>query len=113
MRTHTACKDCGFAHYKDKTQVGCLNDSLKAFEKNGTEIIEAYDDEKEFFIVDGRTCPNYRTKDWFSKLFDNSKNIPTKELYKENKIKVDVIILIGKDQDWRDKTHFTTAYGMA
>lgn len=51
----TVCKDCCFAIYQDKTQKGCALNRLEKF-----EVIEAYDEDKEFFIVNGRQCNTMR-----------------------------------------------------
>lgn len=55
----TNCKNCAFAIYSINTQVGCEHNRLEKF----NNIIEAYDDEKEFFIIN-RLCNYYRDKNW-------------------------------------------------
>jgi hypothetical protein len=65
----TSCKDCFCAIFKDNTQTGCLFDRLEKF---GKSAIEAYDNEKEFFIIN-RLCTYYRNKSWGYTLEDMPK----------------------------------------
>jgi len=58
----TSCKDCIFAEYEDDSQTGCAAGRLDLFRQEGT-VIEAYDDEKEFYVID-RFCTYLRTKGW-------------------------------------------------
>ena len=46
---HTPCKSCVFALYEDKTQTDCgLNYISKYRQKDNVEVLEAYDNDKEF-----------------------------------------------------------------
>lgn len=56
----TSCKDCIFAIYDDKTQIGCEDDRINKFKDS---VIEAYDDDKEFYVID-RICNLHRKKTW-------------------------------------------------
>jgi hypothetical protein len=58
----TSCKDCVFAQYDGNTQTGCAADRLDLFRDQGY-IIEAYDEEKEFYVIDC-FCNYYRTPKW-------------------------------------------------
>lgn len=62
---HTTCKKCCFAEYTENTQVGC---SLGVIEKlrttNPNDIVEVYDNDKEFFIINNRTCMYCRDHNW-------------------------------------------------
>ncbi|MHA2275778.1 MAG: hypothetical protein ACXAC2_08435 [Candidatus Kariarchaeaceae archaeon] len=61
----TVCKNCLFAIYDGKTQIGCkFNRTDKADTHNYYKLIEAEDDEKEFYIVDNHICPYQRTDSW-------------------------------------------------
>lgn len=66
-KIHTPCKSCGFAKYEGITQTGCYTGYLDKYKKAGSEILEAYDDEKEFFIINNRKCISYRENKWFEK----------------------------------------------
>ena len=63
----TSCKECVFASYEgwneetlQKTQTACLADRLKHFDG---DIIEAYDNEKEFYVIN-RVCTCFRPSYW-------------------------------------------------
>lgn len=60
---NTSCKECIFADYDDITQIGCSADILQNFHDSGA-VIEAYDEDKEFFVILGSACPYYRTSKW-------------------------------------------------
>lgn len=66
-RIHTSCKQCVCADYKGKTQVGCLLDYIELYQQNNIEILEAYDEEKEFYIINNKKCVGYRENGWFEK----------------------------------------------
>jgi len=55
-RIRTNCKECVFAIYDGKTQVGCTHNRIEKFKPN---IIEAYDDDKEFYVINN-LCNFYR-----------------------------------------------------
>jgi hypothetical protein len=61
---NTSCKDCVFAEYEDITQVGCnANNILEKYREAGN-VLDAYDDEKEFCVIPGIVCPYYRNVKW-------------------------------------------------
>ncbi len=60
----TSCKDCIFAVYDGKTQIACRLDKLESLKKHSAEIIEAYDNDKEFYVVEGLFCMWCRTEGW-------------------------------------------------
>lgn len=64
--TSTICKNCIFATYDGNRQIGCHFDITEKV-RNSTdnvELVEAMDDEKEFYILDGKICPYQRTSSW-------------------------------------------------
>jgi hypothetical protein len=65
---HTPCKNCAFAIYEDKTQKDCGLKYIEIYKQKNQEIIEAYDEEKEFFVINNKKCPGYREQKWFDKL---------------------------------------------
>lgn len=88
----TNCKNCIFAIYTDNTQTGCSNDRLKFF-----ETIEAYDLEKEFYVVNG-FCNYYRSRSWNGGVADAEK---AKE---ESGVTFDIIIDCTQiNQDYYDQ----------
>jgi len=64
---HTACKNCIFAEYNDMTQVGCHLHYIEKYKQKGIQILEAYDEEKEFYIVNNKKCLGYRENSWLKK----------------------------------------------
>lgn len=48
----TSCKDCKFAEWDGNTQIGCEQGILEKY----ASVIEAYDEEKEFNIVNNDVC---------------------------------------------------------
>lgn len=65
---HTACGNCIFSLYDDKeskAQTGCVFNRIELYEDAGAEVIPVYDDEeREFFVINNRSCAFKRTKDW-------------------------------------------------
>lgn len=52
---HQPCKNCTFAVYDGKTQTGCVLGRTDQFRRLGN-LVEAEDEERQFFIVNGRIC---------------------------------------------------------
>lgn len=78
----TACKNCLFAIYNSKTQVGCqLNITDKVKHHPIYELIEAEDDEKEFYILNNHVCPYQRTNSWIHANDDNKISKVKMEVY--------------------------------
>lgn len=92
----TPCQFCCFATYDGRTQVGCSQKVLDKFREKGTEIIEAWNHDGEFFVIKGRSCRSYRTNDWLDR-FDNDEEMQA-TLSIEKTLKFQVLILL------RDKT---------
>jgi hypothetical protein len=67
-QVHTPCKNCVFAIYNNNTQTDCHLNFIDKYKNKNTEIIEAYDEEKEFYIINGRKCLGFRQNDWFKDL---------------------------------------------
>ena len=60
----TSCQHCIFAQYKDKTQIGCEIGRLEKFTELGAEVVEAYNEEGEFYVIKKHVCMYCRHKDW-------------------------------------------------
>lgn len=71
LGVRTNCKNCSFAIYSDKTQVGCEHDRITKFAEASKE---AYDEEKEFYIID-KFCNYFRDKAWGYSIKDKQKVI--------------------------------------
>ena len=56
------CKTCVFATYEGDTQTDCKAGRVEEYKKKGL-LIEAYDDDKEFYVIDG-LCNFLRPPYW-------------------------------------------------
>lgn len=97
QKCNTSCKECIFAVYDGKTQIGCDLDRIDAYLKKGSDIVlEAYDNEKEFFVINNHKCRCFRNKYYAM----NHPNENHKELVlKDIKTKFCVIIYANRDID--------------
>lgn len=66
-KVHTPCKQCICAKYDKNTQIDCLLNYIELYKNNNIEILEAYDNEKEFYIINEKKCIGYRENTWFEK----------------------------------------------
>lgn len=64
---HTPCKKCVFAQYDNTTQTGCYLGYIEIYIHNNEQIIEAYDEDSEFFVINNKKCIGYRENSWFEK----------------------------------------------
>jgi hypothetical protein len=62
---HTPCKNCVFAHFNENTQTDCHLNYIEKYKNKNISILEAYDDDKEFYIINGKKCLGYRENKWF------------------------------------------------
>jgi hypothetical protein len=60
--TKTSCKNCVFASYDGNTQSDCKAGRIDIYREKDI-VIEAYDNDKEFFVIKG-FCNYYRSKSW-------------------------------------------------
>lgn len=98
---HTSCKDCVFAIYEDNTQTDCHLQYLDLFRSKNIDIIEAYDDDKEFYVINDKRCLGWKSLDWYEKrdLADLSLEQKIDRHHKQNFIKYLL---------WIDLHNFTT-----
>jgi hypothetical protein len=93
----TLCCDCVFATWDGQTQIGCKLDRLEKLRENGAEIIEAYDEnEKEFYVIEGRICNTCRNMDWGKK---HPKRKWRKIVEDEIRIRCDIVIYVSKEKE--------------
>lgn len=104
IKIHTACKNCIFAEYEGKTQMDCRLGKIEKFEENNNDIIEVFDEEKEFYVIDGRKCQFFRTNDWMKNNIDvcDAPNTIEDLLNKEVQIGVDILLLVKEGQTFDD-----------
>ena len=106
---HTSCKECIFASYNpikingDKSeQDGCnIGRLIPAFNEvpvkhvdPNIDIVEVYDDEQEFFVINNLKCHYKRTASWGNKI---DKNSWQERVYAENRLKYQSIIFANND----------------
>lgn len=94
---HTPCKDCCFAVYENNgiTQAECRLNLIDKYINLGVKVVEVYDDDKEFYVVEGRKCLFYRTDDWFDDNYEE-------KLKEEMQIKYAAVIYIDENQSFED-----------
>ncbi|NCA30639.1 MAG: hypothetical protein EBS93_07975, partial [Chitinophagia bacterium] len=97
-KIHTPCKDCVFAKYQDNTQIGCELDYISKYKSKNIEILEAYDNNKEFYIINGKKCIGYRENKWFDQfdLKDNSIEDKIKKFHELNSLDYLLVIDLKK-----------------
>lgn len=93
MPVHTSCKGCIFAVCNGKTQTGCAMERIDKYRKQGS-VIEAFDEEEEFFVVNGTRCHAYRPKTWIG---ERGPSYLRSDVRKELTVKVDLIIHLGPE----------------
>lgn len=61
-KLHTSCKDCIFAIYDgdNKKQDGCQFNKIEKLIENGVKVVESFDEDKEFYVLDNHACMTYR-----------------------------------------------------
>jgi len=93
---HTSCGDCIFANYnQDNLQVGCVDNRIEKFKANGLEILEATDNERDFYIINGQKCNLKRTAKWARNANkDITKNDLLQVAKEQNKIKFYLMLYI-------------------
>lgn len=103
---HTACKNCVYAKYENITQTDCYLDYINKFKEKNLEIIEAYDNEKEFYVINNKKCIGYRDNSWFEKRKLSHLSLEEKisRHFDTNYIKYTLIINLDKF-DTLDKLH--------
>ena len=93
---HTSCKSCAYAEYDDLTQVGCHLKIIDSLIKNEIEILDAYDEEKEFYVINNKYCIGYTTDEHLSKRSLNTLNEKIEYFHKNNYLKYCLFIDLKK-----------------
>lgn len=92
---HTPCLDCVFAVYEDKTQTGCAMDMLEKYrEKEDIEVIEAYNEDKEFYIINNKKCFPYKIPSYFKNRGMENSTINEKVAYVKNQMNINYALVI-------------------
>jgi hypothetical protein len=99
---NTSCRDCVFAEFKDPdpkrswTQTGCELGRLDKFREQGTDVVEAYNGQDEFFVVNGRACTAFRSikSDWYHNVPPDNQAAAVRA---ELTVRVDVLVPVMYD----------------
>jgi hypothetical protein len=108
---HTPCKNCVFAIYDSKTQTGCHLNYLDKYRDKNTEILEVYDNDLEFFIINGKKCIGYRENKWFAQYGLEHSSIEDKIAKIKELNKVDYVLIINFleiGDSWEDLENLKT-----
>lgn len=90
-KSKTSCKECVLAVYEGKTQTKCAAGRIEKLEH-----FEAYDDEKEFFVVE-RFCNFYRNNN--DEYIKDDGTIDIEKIKEECRVTFDVIVLCNNIDD--------------
>lgn len=92
---HSPCKLCSFAKYEGITQTDCYLGFIDKYRNNHIEIIEAYDEDKEFYVINGKKCFGYKEDNYFkSRNLENS-SIEEKIEYVKSKLKINYVAVVN------------------
>lgn len=91
---HTSCKNCVFAIYDGITQKDCGLRYLSKYREKDIEILEAYDEQKEFYVINNKKCIGYRENKWFDKFSMQNATMEEKiKIFQENNY-IDYLMVI-------------------
>ncbi len=92
---HTACRGCIFAVVDGKTQMGCtFHNRLEKFRALGS-VVEVYDAELEFSVVNGRYCTAYRNEEYLKNLTLQPGTLVSDVVRKEMSTRLDYVIVVN------------------
>lgn len=97
MSNNTCCKECVFAEYDDVTQTGCKRGMIDKYRSVGSNIIEAYDKDKEFYVIPNRLCPFFRKQSWIDRIPEEYEKDIESILKLETTLAFHVIILVHNE----------------
>jgi hypothetical protein len=97
--------DCVFANYEGRTQVGCDLGKIDAFRAADAEIIEATDNERDFYVINKRYCISHRFKNW-GELHPRNK---WKELVREE-VRVPFHVIVLGNDSFEDVANTCTSF---
>ena len=94
-KLHTSCKDCLFAEYTEKTQSNCSLGMLSKLRQHNVEILDVYDEEKEFNIINNSKCVHKRTSSWIHA--QDSLAVQKDQVKEETHLRFHTLILLRPD----------------
>lgn len=97
---HTPCKECIFANYDSNTQVGCALNYIEKYKKQNVEILEVYDEDKNFYVINHKKCLGYRNNKWLEKQKNKDHKTLKAIIKSENNIKyIAIVELMAEDSE--------------
>ena len=97
---NTSCKACVFAEYEDLTQTGCNRGMIDKYRDAEVKILEAYDEDREFYVISNRLCPYYRTKAWANRIGEEDFDVISERMLKfETQLSFHVMVFMQDDLD--------------
>lgn len=99
---HTPCKSCVFATYDNNIQIGCKLHYLEKYKEQNIEILEVYDNDKAFFVINNKKCIGFRNEDWKIKQINQDINSLKQKLIEESRISYIAIINLNNNDTIHD-----------
>lgn len=98
---HTACKNCVFADYTADgiKQSGCKIGKLKDYKNAGIEVLNVYDEEKDFSVINGRVCLFYRNTEVMEQY---PKDIWEEIVKLQTKVPYHAIVFVEPDSSFKE-----------
>lgn len=91
---HTPCKNCSFAQYEAKTQIGCSFGFIDKFRNNGIEVLEVFDEDKEFYVINNKKCLAHKEDNYFISRNMSEATIEEKMSYVKSFLQVKYLAII-------------------
>ena len=88
---NTACRDCTFAIWQDKLQVGCETGALDKYKQRGEKVWLETGNDKTFYMIENRFCVDGRGEEWRRK-HEGKINLPL-IVREENTLTCDLLVL--------------------
>jgi len=92
--TSTACKECVFAVYDGNTQTSCKLNKIQDYRNAEIDIVDVYDDDKNFYIINGRFCLFFRNQQVME---HHPKNTWEKIVRLQTKVPYHLILMVNKE----------------
>jgi hypothetical protein len=91
---HTPCKSCSFAVYDKDTQTDCYLDLISKFRNKNIEILEVYDENKEFFVINKKKCFAHKEEGYFKSRKLENCSIEEKASYVREKLRLNYHLIV-------------------
>lgn len=98
-KIHTPCKDCYFAVYDGDRQDGCHMGMLELYrDSDQVEVLEAYDDHKEFYIINNKKCTGYKEEKYFVQRNMSEASLEERKAYVKNTQKLKYCFMLNASE---------------